>query len=197
MDRADRAAAGGGAEPAGHGAEQGGERERRLADRGDRAAGREREADERETYERQLRKHAAELRASGASLREQAEQAVEQAKAVLEASQDRVRRAGAGLRQAHVSAAPEQASVAGRAEPGNRHPFPRQREFAGLADRVSALRRRTAVAAARLASAEEEAARIFDEPAAREPGHPEHKRLASEARETMRRAREAERKYGS
>jgi hypothetical protein len=80
---------------------------------------------------------------------------------------------------------------------GGQHPAPRRRDFTDLADRVSALRKRTEAAAARLASAEEQAARIYDELAARDPGNPEHKRLAGEAREAMRRARETQRKYSS
>ena len=77
------------------------------------------------------------------------------------------------------------------------HPATRQRDFTDLADRVSELRERTAAAAARLANAEEHAVRTHDQIAARDPGNPEHKRLANEAREAMRRARETERKYSS
>jgi hypothetical protein len=64
-----------------------------------------------------------------------------------------------------------------------------------LAERVSSLRARTAEAAARLAKTEEESARIYDELAARDPRNPEHMRMANEAREAGRRARETERRY--
>jgi hypothetical protein len=108
----------------------------------------------------------------------------------LAANQDRVRRAEAALSR-------EQASAARSVTRSGQHPAARYRDVTDLADRVSALRKRTAAAAVRLASAEEQAARIYDELAAREPGNPELERLAGEAREAMRRARETERKYSS
>ena len=74
---------------------------------------------------------------------------------------------------------------------------PPRRDFTDLAVRVSALRDRTAAAAARLAETEEQVARVNDELASRHPGNPEYKRLASEARDAVRRAREIERKYSS
>jgi hypothetical protein len=58
------------------------------------------------------------------------------------------------------------------------------------------MRERIAAAAAQLAQTEERVARIQDQLASRDPGNPEHKRRASEAREAMHRARETERKYG-
>jgi chromosome segregation ATPase len=94
-------------------------------------------------------------------------------------------------------AARERASAARSAERGEQRPAPLKRDFTDLADRVSALRKRTAAAAARLAETEEQIARVNDELAAREPGKPGYKRRADEAREAMRRARETEQKYSS
>jgi hypothetical protein len=74
---------------------------------------------------------------------------------------------------------------------------PRPSDISKLADRVSALRTKTAAAAAQLAKTEEQVARTQDKLAFREPGNPQHKRRADEAREAMRRARETERKYSS
>ena len=203
MDSAEATAPGGDAAFPGHSRRQVGERERRLEERERQVAERERKADEREheaderEHEPQLRQHAVELRARAASVRERGAQAVEEAETVLDATRDRVRRAGAALNRAYASAARERTRVARLVKWGEQHPAPRQRDFTDLADRASALRKRTAAAAAQLANAEEHAARIYDEIAARDPGNPEHKRLADEAREAVRRARETERKYSS
>ena len=105
--------------------------------------------------------------------------------------------AEAALNRAYASAARERASAARSVKQGEQHPAPSKRDFTGLADRVSALRERTAAAADRLAETEEQVARVNDELAAREPGNPEYKRRADEAREAMRRARETARKYSS
>jgi hypothetical protein len=126
-----------------------------------------------------------------------AAQAVEQAKTAADASQDRVRRAEAALNRAYARAAREQASAARSANRGEQHPAPRQHNFTDLVGRFSALRKRTAAAAAQLAETEEQSAHMFDELAACDPGNPEHQRLADEAREAVRRAREIERKYSS
>jgi hypothetical protein len=103
-----------------------------------------------------------------------------------------VRRAEAALNRAYAHAARQRASEARSVKRGEQ-----QRDFTDLADHVSALRERTAAAAARLAETEELVARIHDSLASHNPGNPEHKRLANEAREAMRRAREIERKYSS
>jgi len=108
-----------------------------------------------------------------------------------------VRRAEAALSRAYANATRKRATIARSVKRGDQRPARQQRDFTDLADRVSALRQRTAEAAALLAATEEHAAHIFDELAAREPGNPEHKRLASEAREAVRRAREIEQKYSS
>ena len=73
--------------------------------------------------------------------------------------------------------------------------MPWQYDFTELVGRVAALRKRTAAAAARLAETEEQVARTQDGLAFREPGNPEHKRRADQAREAVFRAREIERKY--
>jgi len=138
-----------------------------------------------------------ELRARAASVREEAAQAVAQAEIVLDACRDRVRRAEAALNRAYAGAARERANVARSVKRGEQRPEPQQRDFTDMADRASALRQRTAAAAAGLAKTEEQAARVLDELAARDPGNPEHKRLANEAREAMRRARETEWKYSN
>jgi hypothetical protein len=137
-----------------------------------------------------------ELRARGTKARKQAEQAVEQAEAALDANQDRVRRAEAALGRACARAARRRANVARSVRQGEQRPVPQQHDFTGLVGRVSAMRNRTVAAAAQLARTEEQVARTQDELAARDPGNPEHKRRAGEAREAMRRARETERKYG-
>lgn len=152
-------------------------------------------APERER-EAQLRQRAAEVRARATSVRERATQAVEQAKTVLDANRDLVRRAEAALNRA-IASAGERTSAAGSTKQGKQHAASRQHDFTDLANHVSALRKRTAAVAAQLAETEEQAARIHDELAAREPGNPDYKRLADEAREAMRRARETERKYSS
>jgi len=206
MDRVDATAHGGDDASPGRSGRHLGERERRLEERERQADERERQADEREREadkreerlaERgtQLRQHAAELRARGRSVREQASQAVEEANTVLEASLDHMRRTEAALDRAYASAAREQANIARAVMRGQQHPAPQQRDLTDLANRVSALRKRTAAAAARLAETEELVAHVHDELAAREPGNPEYKRRANEAREAMRRARETERKY--
>jgi G3E family GTPase len=162
---------------------------------------REREADEREERleERgeRVRQRAVEVRAQVASVRERAAQAVEEADTILVTSQDRVRRAEAALNRAVAHAARQRANIARSVMRGGQHPAPWQRDFTDLADHVSALRERTAAAAARLAETEELVARIHDSLASQNPRNPEHKRLANEAREAMRRAREIERKYSS
>ncbi len=201
MDRTEAAAPGGDAASSGRSERQTGERERRLEEREHQVAEREHEADEREheadERERaaQLRQHTMELRARAASVRERAAQAVEAANTVLEASLDHMRRAEAAFDRAYASAARERARIVRAVMRGQQHPAPRQRDLTDLFDRVSELRRRTAAAAARLAETEELVAHVHDELAAREPGNPEHKRRADEAREAMRRARETARKY--
>ena len=144
-----------------------------------------READEREERLEErgagLRQRAVEVRAQVASVRERAAQVVEEADKMLEASQDRVRRAEAALSRARAHAARQRASVARSVMRGEQHLAPQQRDFTDLADHVSALRERTAAAAARLAETEELVARIHDRLASHNPGNPEHKRLADEA----------------
>jgi hypothetical protein len=108
-----------------------------------------------------------------------------------------MRRAEAALNRAYASDARERASAARSVKRGEQHPAPSARDFTDLADRVSALRERTATAAARLAETEEPVARVHDRLAAREPENPEYKRRADEAREAMRQAREIARKYSS
>jgi len=179
------------------------EREREADEREHEAAEREREADEREheaderEREAQLRQRAVQLRARAAIVRQETAQAVAEAETILGACRDRVRRAEAALNRAYVGAARERANVARSVKRGEQRPVPQQRDFTDMADRVSALRQRTAAAAAGLAKTEEQAARVLDELAARDPGNPEHKRLANEAREAMRRARETEWKYSN
>ena len=161
---------------------------------------REREADERQAWPQdttRLRQHAVELRARGTRARGQAEQAVEQAEAVLDANQDRVRRAEAALDRARTRAARQRTNLARSMRHGEQRPAPQQHDFTDLVGRVLAMRRRTAAAAAQLAQTEEQVARTQDDLAARDPGNPEHKRRADEARVAMRRARETERKYSN
>ena len=171
-----------------------GEREQRLHRR-------ERDADQREQrlQERaaRLRRRAEELRARGDDVRERADQAIEQANAVLDATRDRARRAGGTINRGYARAARERANVVRSARRGARHPVYRRQDFAELADRFSALRKRTAAAAALLAHNEEKIARFHDELASHEPANPVYIRLANEAREAARRAREYERKYGT
>jgi len=185
-----------------------GEPEQRLEQRKQRLQEREREADEREreANEREqrlreravrLRQRAVELRARGDDARERAEQAVDQANAVLDVTRNCGRRAEATINRASARAARERANVARSARRGARHPVYRQQDSAELADRFSALRKRTAAAAAQLAENEEEIARVHDKLASHQPANPEYMRLANEAREAARRAREIERKYGS
>jgi hypothetical protein len=167
---------------------------------GRQAGAREREADERERLQERgarLRQQAAELRAQAARAYQRAVQALEQAEAVLEAAEDRARRAEAAVTGAYVRAARERAGDARSAQRGEQYPDPRQHDFADLADYLSALRKKTAAAAARFAEVEEHAARVHDERASSDPGNPEHKRQASEARQVMRRDRETEGKYTS
>jgi hypothetical protein len=78
---------------------------------------------------------------------------------------------------------------------GKPRPVPQRHDFTELVGRVSALRKRTAAAAARLAETEQQVARTQDGLAFRDPGNPEHKRRADQAREALGRAREIERKY--
>jgi fused signal recognition particle receptor len=162
---------------------------------------REREADEREErleeHGARLRQHAVEVRAQVESVCERAAQAVEEAQTVLEASEDRVLRAEAALDRAYADAARKRASAARPVKQGEQHPAPQQRDLTDLAGRISALRERTAAAAARLAETEEQVVRVHDELAARDPGNPEYKWLADDARGAARRARETERKYSS
>jgi len=178
-----------------------GEPDQRLEQRKQRLQEREREADEREQRLREravrLRQRAVELRARGDEVRERAEQAVEQANAVLDVTRDRGRRAEAMINRASARATRERANVARSARRGARHPVYRQQDSAELADRFSALRKRTAAAAAQLAENEEEIARVHDKLASHQPANPEYVRLANEAREAAHRAREIERKYGS
>ena len=182
--------------------EQGPEqREQRLQEREREADEREREADERERRLREravrLRQRAVELRAQGNEVRERAEQAVDQANTVLDASRNRARRAEATIHRASARAGRERANVARSAGRGAGRPVYRQQDLAELVSRFSALRARTAAAAAKLADNEEEVARFHDELASHEPANPEYMRLANEARGAARRAREYERKYGS
>ena len=157
-----------------------GEREQRLQERAAR-----------------LRRRAEELRARGDDVRERADQAIEQANAVLDATRDRARRAGGTINRGYARAARERANVVRSARRGARHPVYRRQDFAELAGRFSALRERTAAAAALLADNEEKIARFHDELASHEPANPVYIRLANEAREAARRAREYERKYGT
>ena len=177
------------------------ERDREADERDREADQRDREADQREQrlQERaaRLRRRAEELRARGDDVRERAEQAIEQANAVLDATRDRARRAGGTINRGYARAARERANVARSARRCARHPVYRQQDFAELADRFSALRKRTAAAAALLAHNEEKIARFHDELASHEPANPVYMRLANDAREAARRAREYERKYGS
>ena len=177
MDRAEGTAPEGDAASPGRGRREVGVRERRLEEGEGQVAKRERTADERER---------------AADQRERAAQAVEEADKILETSQDRVRRAEASLNRAYAHAARQQASIA-RSVKRNEQ----QRDFTDLAHHVAALRERTAAAAARLAETEELVARVHDSLAANNPENPGHKRLANEAREAMRQAREIERKYSS
>ena len=144
-----------------------------------------------------LKQQTVELRARATSVRERAEQAVERAEAILNANQDRTRRAEAALSRAYARTARQQANVARSVRQDEQRPVPQQSDLTELADRVSALRKRTAAAAARLALTEEHVARTYDELASRDPGNPEPRRRADEAREAMRRARETDRKYSS
>lgn len=155
------------------------------------------EREERLQDSARLRQHAMELHARGTRLRAQAEQAVEQAEAVLDTNQDRVRRAEAVLDRAHARANRQRANAARSVRQSEQRPVPQQHDLTDLVGRVSAMRKRTAAAAAQLAKTEEQVARSQDELTFRDPGNPEHKRRASEAREAMRRARETERKYGN
>ena len=177
MDRAEGTAPEGDAASPGRGRREVGVRERRLEEGEGQVAKRERTADERER---------------AADQRERAAQAVEEADKILETSQDRVRRTEASLNRAYAHAARQQASIA-RSVKRNEQ----QRDFTDLAHHVAALRERTAAAAARLAETEELVARVHDSLAANNPENPGHKRLANEAREAMRQAREIERKYSS
>jgi len=178
-----------------------GEPEQRLEQRKQRLQEREREADEREQRLREravrLRQRAVELRARADDARERAEQAVDQANAVLDVTRNCGRRAEAMINRASARAARERANVAKSARRGAWHPVYRQQDSAELADRFSALRTRTAAAAAQLAENEEEIARVHDTLASHQLANPEYVRLANEAREAARRAREIERKYGS
>jgi len=184
MDRAEGTAPEGDAASPGRGRREVGVRERRLEEGEGQVAKRERTADERE--------RAADQRERAAEKRERAAQAVEEADKILETSQDRVRRTEASLNRAYAHAARQQASIA-RSVKRNEQ----QRDFTDLAHHVAALRERTAAAAARLAETEELVARVHDSLAANNPENPGHKRLANEAREAMRQAREIERKYSS
>ena len=166
MDRADAAAPGEGAVSPGRSGCQAGRRERRQEERKTQAGQREREA--------QLRQHAAEVRAQAMSARERAAQAVEAAETALDANQGLVRRAEAAVNRACASTAREQASAARSVNRGEQRPAIRQPDFADLANRVSALRKRTAAAAAQLARTEEQVVRIHDELAACEPGNLHH-----------------------
>ena len=205
MDRTEATAHPGGAASPGRSERQVGERleerEHQIDEREREADEREREADEREEHLQEraarLRQHAVKLRARGMDIRGQAEQAVERAAAVLRASQDRMRRAEAALGREYARAARQQANVARSVWQGEQRPVPQQRDVTDRIARVSAMRKRTAAAAARLAETEQQAARILDELAARDPGNLQQKRLADEAREAARRARESERKYSS
>jgi hypothetical protein len=175
-------------------------REQEADAREQEADAREREADEREERlqdSARLRQHAEELHARGTRLRAQAEQAVEQAEAVLDTSQDRVRRAEAALDRAYAHANRQRANAARSVRQSEQRPVPQQHDFTDLVGRVSAMRKRTAAAAAQLARTEEQVSRIQDDLASRDPGNPEHKRRATEAREAMRRARETEQKYSN
>ena len=177
------------------------EREREADEREREADERDRDADQREQrlQERaaRLRRRAEELRARGDDVRERADQAIEQANAVLDATRDRARRAGGTINRGYARAARERANVVRSARRGARHPVYRRQDFAELAGRFSALRERTAAAAALLADNEEKIARFHDELASHEPANPVYIRLANEAREAARRAREYERKYGT
>ena len=206
MDRAGRTASGGGAASPDRYGHQVTEREQRLEEREHQADAREREADEREREadEREerlaeraarLRQHSVELRARMISTRGQAEQAVEQSKAVLDASRDRVRRAEAVLNRAYARDARERANLARAVQRGEQPPGRQLVDATGLADRVSELRERTAAAAAQLANSEELVARVHDELAARDPGNPDYQRLARQAREAARWARETQRRF--
>ena len=177
MDRAEGTAPEGDAASPGRGRREVGVRERRLEEGEGQVAKRERAADQRER---------------AADQRERAAQAVEEADKILETSQARVRRTEASLNRAYAHAARQQASIA-RSVKRNEQ----QRDFTDLAHHVAALRERTAAAAARLAETEELVARVHDSLAANNPENPGHKRLANEAREAMRQAREIERKYSS
>jgi len=191
MDRAEGTAPEGDAASPGRGRREVGVRERRLEEGEGQVAKRERTADERERAADQ-RERAADQRERAAEKRERAAQAVEEADKILETSQDRVRRTEASLNRAYAHAARQQASIA-RSVKRNEQ----QRDFTDLAHHVAALRERTAAAAARLAETEELVARVHDSLAANNPENPGHKRLANEAREAMRQAREIERKYSS
>jgi chromosome segregation ATPase len=206
MDRAGGTAPGGGAASPDRPGHQIAEREQRLQEREHQADERERQADEREREadEREerlqeraarLRQHSVELRARMISTREQADQAVEQSKAVLDASENRVRRAEAMLKRAYARDARERANLARSIQLCEQHPVHRPVDVTVLAGRVSALRERTAAAAAQLAKSEELVARVHDELAARDPGNPDYKRLARQAREAARWARETERRF--
>jgi hypothetical protein len=138
----------------------------------------------------QLRRRSAELLAQVDSARGRAEQAVKHARAILDASRDRVRRAEAVLLRA-------EAQAAGSLELGDRRPAPPAAGVTGMAGRSSALRERTAAAAAQLARCEEITARVHDDLASRDPGNPQYRRLADEARRAARWAREMEQRYSS
>jgi ElaB/YqjD/DUF883 family membrane-anchored ribosome-binding protein len=181
--------------------QQADERERIADEREDEANEREREADEREDLlgERasRLRQQADELRAHAASALEQAKDGVSRARAVLDASRDRVRRAEATLDRADARDARERANIARSVQQGEQHPAGQPVGATTSADRLSALRARTAAAAAKLAESEDLVARVHDEHAARDPGNPGYQHLAGRAREAARWAREIERKYSS
>jgi HEPN domain-containing protein len=101
------------------------------------------------------------------------------------------------LDRAYARDARQWESVARAVQRGDQRPGPRQHNLTELTDRVTAVRNRTAAAAAQLVNEEEQIARINDELASHDPGNPEYKRLADEAREAARRAREIARRYVS
>jgi hypothetical protein len=182
------------------------ERER-IADLRDRDADeRERVADERELMADQreqrlgeramwLRQRSRELRQRTTDARERAAQAVEAATAALKSNSERTSRAEAALDRAHARASRERASADRARKVGELHPDRPRYDFSELADRVSELRHKTAAAAVHLAESEEAVARVHEELAAREPGNAEHQRVARDAGEAARRAREIERRF--
>ena len=155
---------------------------------------RERRLDDRE---RRLDERSRTLGREVASAEQRTREAIERSQVLLAAREARRNRSDAALRRAEERHAREREAVERAAAERERERAAEPPDPAQVIERSRWLRKKIAASLEAFAVTEEEVARVHEELAARRgDGGEKHRRIALEARQQMRRARDLAREYG-